>query len=153
MIKLTADLDEGKFYFFGLTEANLNRMEFNNEPIFFDFGYVGHPELFGLIFFMGEFASPIEIAQNPEAVERYVTPFLDECRGITFESIRVFPISQNIMRQLRVRYWGSETAIAIAHPKDRQMFFAGRDELDIESYFRKAGLITKQTKRMSKGFG
>ena len=55
MFKFVSHLPEGNLYGFGLTETNLNRLEFNNEPIFFDFGYAGHPELFGLILYFRQF--------------------------------------------------------------------------------------------------
>jgi len=71
MLKFTAELqNSGTLYGFGLAEANLNRLEFNNEPIFFDFGYAKHPELFGLILYFDEFYEPVEIAENVDAVKQ-----------------------------------------------------------------------------------
>ena len=37
MIKFVAQLEQGNLYGFGFTDTNLNRLEFNDEPIFFCF--------------------------------------------------------------------------------------------------------------------
>lgn len=155
MIKFTAPMQTGgTLYGFGLTEANLNRMQFNNEPIFFDFGYAGHPHLFGLVPFMSELSEPAEVPQRMDVVMRYCTPFLDTDRGVIVRTLRVFPIVQSVMQTFRNKpFWGFETYIEITDPKDMQLFFAGRDEQDIEKYLQDAGLIDKSTKRTYKGFG
>ncbi|MDX2215462.1 MAG: hypothetical protein SFY66_19520 [Oculatellaceae cyanobacterium bins.114] len=63
MIKFTAQKEDGgTLYGFGLSEANLNRLQFNDEPIFFDFGYANHPNLFGLIMYCHEYSTPEAIA-------------------------------------------------------------------------------------------
>jgi hypothetical protein len=66
MFKFVSGLEQGNLYGFGLTEANLNRLEFNREPIFFDFGYANHPEIFGLILHTPEYKTPEDIAANIE---------------------------------------------------------------------------------------
>lgn len=153
MIKFLAELDEGTLYGFALTEANLNRMEFNREPIFFDFGYAGHPELFGLFIYFSQFKTPEDIVANFRVVEAQVTPFLNEERNVTPATLRIFPLAQCVFQQLRDQpFWSLDAEIKIAHPKDKQLIFAGPDEQSIEDHFREAGLITPQTKFMTKGF-
>lgn len=160
MIKFVARLAQGSgnLYGFGLTESNLNRLEFNHEPIFFSFDYAGHPNLFGLIVYTGEFETPLDIAGSlettAEAVVKYCVPFFDEERGVTPETLRFFLIARSVMEQLRsTPFWGFDTEIEITNPADQQLFFAGRDSQDIESYLQKAGLISSRTKRTHKGFG
>jgi hypothetical protein len=155
VIKFTALLQNGgNLYGFGLSEANLNRLEFNDEPIFFDFGYAGHPELFGLILYFGEFEEPAEIAANADAVNDHCIPFIDEKRGVTAETLRVFPIAKRIMRELRgTPLWSFQAKIHITNPSDMQMFLSGRTEHELEQYFLEKGLISPQTKRTYKGFG
>ena len=46
-----------------------------------------------------------------------------------------------------------EAHIPIKTDADVQMFFAGRDEQNIEKYFQDAGFISPKTKRTYKGFG
>ena len=146
-------MPEGKLYGFGLSEANLNRMEFNNEPIFFDFGYAGNSNLFGLILYLREFREPADIAASVDDIRIFCLPFFDRERGVTPETLRVFPFARSIMQKFRdTPYWGFDTYIRIAHKSDMQMFFAGRDEKDIEQYLRGAGLISPETKRAYKGF-
>jgi hypothetical protein len=155
MIKFVAALQgSGNLYGFGLSETNLNRLEFNDEPIFFDFGYTGHPELFGLILYFGEFEEPVEIAANADAVNDRCIPFIDEKRGVTGETLRVFPIAKRIMRELRgTPLWSFQAKTQITNPNDMQMFFSGRTEHELEQYFLEKGLISPQTKRTYKGFG
>lgn len=52
-----------------------------------------------------------------------------------------------------VPFWGFESQIEITNPQDKQLFFAGRTEQEIEDYLRGAGLIKPQTKQSYKGFG
>lgn len=154
MIKFTGDLQNGgTLYGFGLSEANLNRLEFNDEPIFFDFGYNGNPELFGLIFYLGEFKEPADIAANPDAVSQRCIPFLNERHGVTVETLRVFPVAKSIMQTFRsTPLWSFQAHIEITNPNDLQLFFSGRTEQELEQYFQNAGLIGSRTKRTYKGF-
>lgn len=154
MIKFTGAMQNGgTLYGFGLSEGNLNRLEFNDEPIFFDFGYTGHPELFGLIFYMGEFGEPSDIAANPEEVGKRCIPFFDEAHGVTVESLRVFPIAKSIMQTLRsIPMWSFQAHIEITNSNDMQLFFSGRTEQELEQFFREKGLISSKTKRTYKGF-
>lgn len=155
MIRFTADLqNSGTLYGFGLTETNLNRMQFNQEPIFFSFEYAGSPGLFGLILYMGQFNKPEDIKQNPLVVEEACTPFLLPERGVTFNSLRVFPIAQSVMEEFREKpFWSHQTRIEIGSKNDVQLFFAGPDEKSMSQFFQNAGLLSSKTKRMNKGFG
>lgn len=165
MIKFTADIIPlGTLYGFGLTEANLNRLEFNDKPIFFDFGYAGHPDLFGLIAYMGEYNTPEDIAANIDVLRfAYLNnkqgrnvPGQMLCPGnslITPETMHFFPLAKSIIAKFRsTPFWGFNTQIAITHASDQQVFFAGRTEQEIEQYLQGTGLIDSQTKRTSKGF-
>ncbi|PHJ65022.1 hypothetical protein VF04_04360 [Nostoc linckia z7] len=153
MLKFTASLQNGgTLYGFGLAESNLNRLEFNDEPIFFDFDYAGHPELFGLILYFGQFATPEEISANPDAVDNRCMPFIDEKYGVTGETLRVFPIAKSIMETMRnTHLYSFETKCEISNPNDIQLFFSGRTEQELADYFRKTGLVTQET-RQYKGF-
>ncbi|MBD2076364.1 hypothetical protein H6F86_21255 [Phormidium sp. FACHB-592] len=155
MIKFVADLQtEGRLYLFGLSEGNLNRLEFNNEPIFFSFGYVYHPELFGLILYMGEFENPADIAANSDEIELRCLPFFGERHGVTVDSLRVFPIARSVMQQFRsTPFWALQTKAEITNSNDIQMFFSGRTEQEIEQHLRTSGLVNSKTKRTSRGFG
>ena len=156
MIKFVAELiGEGHLYGFGLTEANLNRMQFNEEPIFFDFGYCGHPELFGLILYMDGFKEPEDIAANIEVLEQRLIPFLNVEHGVTIDTLLVLPIAESIMQKFRTTpFWGFTTQTKITNPADQQLVFAGRDKKDIEQYLQKTGLVVPvpKTKRTPKGF-
>lgn len=155
MLKFFARLQNGGgLYGFGLSEFNLNRLEFNDEPIFFDFGYVGHPNLFGLILYFGNFNDPIEVAANVEAVQEKCMPFIDPNRGVTGETLRVFPICKSIMQALRsTPLWSFEARVEIANPNDMQLFLSGRTEQELEEFFQRQGLISPRTKKTYKGFG
>lgn len=155
MIKFLAHKDGGGMaYGFGFSEANLNRMEFNNEPIFFDFGYADRPDLFGLFVYCHQFETPESMQFDLNTVKAYALPFFNEQRGVTPESLRMFPIARSIMQKFRsTPYWGFDTHIEIAHPSDVQLIFSGPDEPSIQRYFSKAGFITPRTKRTQKGFG
>jgi hypothetical protein len=154
MFKFVSELPQGNFYGFGLPESDLNRMEFNRESLFFDFGYARRPDLFGLILFIPEFYYPSEITQNIDLVKRSCLPFLDQARGVIPDTLRVFPIAKSVMAKFRESpYWGLQTQIEIAHPEDKQVFFSGPDEQAIENYLRQSGAITPQTKRTFRGFG
>ncbi|MHC5779313.1 hypothetical protein [Nostoc sp.] len=154
MIKFLAKLQNGgTLYGFGLAEANLNRLEFNNEPIFFDFEYAQHPGLFGLILYFDEFEEPVQITENAEAVGDRCVPFINEEHGVTGETLRVFPIAKRIMREMRTPLYCFKTEIEITNPNDIGLFFSGRTEHELEKYFQEQGLISPQTKRTSKGFG
>lgn len=153
MIKCLARLNQGgNLYVFGLTEANLNRMEFNQEPIFFDFGYADHPEQFALIHYFPQFAEPKDV--EAETLIRFCSRLIDEKRGVTFETLRVFPIAQSVMQQFRsTPFWSLDARCPITSPNDKQLFFAGQDEQSIEKYLVDSGLISPKTKRTTKGFG
>jgi hypothetical protein len=152
MIKFTGSIDDGgTLYGFGLTEANLNRLVFNQEPIFFDFGYAGLPHLFGLILY---FDCPAPEDLSLETVQAAVIPFLDSARGVTVNTLRLMALTKSIVDQFRaVPFWQHSTKIAIAHENDVEMIFSGPDEGAIEKYFVDTGLVTQKTKRTTKGFG
>lgn len=154
MIKFLAGNPAGRRVFgFGLSEANLNRMQFNNEPLFFDFGYAGNPELFGLILYVGDFDTPEQIHANLEQVKQRALPAFNLGRGVSPESLRMFVLSRDIVEKFRqIPFWGFNTALEITHPEDQQLFFSGRTEQDIEAYLIKEGLITPDTERTTKGF-
>lgn len=155
MLKCVAELkDGGNLYVFGLSETNLNRLQFNQEPIFFDFGYMGNPNLFGLILYFDAFNEPIEILANPDVVSECCAPFINEKHGVNGNTLRVFPIAKRIMGEFRTtQFWAFKTQVEITHPNDVQLFFSGRTEEEIEQHFRDKGLITAQTKKTYKGFG
>lgn len=155
MLKCLAEIkDGGNLYMFGLPETNMNRLQFKNEPIFFDFGYAGNPKLFGLILYFEEFREIDEIMANPDAVKQRCLPFVSDRHGVNGETLRVFPIAKRIMEELRATpYCYFQTQIEIAHPNDVQLFFSGRTEQEIEQRFREQGLITDQTKKTYKGVG
>lgn len=154
MIKFTAELfNGGTLYGFGLSEANLNRMEFNHEPIFFDFGYAKMSNLFGLILYLDKYATPEEILDNFEEIRKLQLPFLNMPRGVTPETLIIFPMARNIMARLRKeKFWCFETNVNIKSAHDKQIFLAARTEQEIEKFFLDAGFITKHTKRSQKGF-
>ncbi len=154
MIKFTASLQNGgNLYGFGLTETNLNRLEFNNEPIFFDFGYAGTPKLFGLILYFGEFEAPEQIAANVDVVKEQCIPFFDETRGVTGETLRVFFLAKSVMQKMRnTPLWAFDAQIEITNPNDKQLIFAGRTEQELEEFFVQNGLARPRTKRTYKGF-
>lgn len=155
MIKFTAErASGGMLYGFGLTEANLNRMQFNDEPIFFDFGYTGRPDLFGLFLYCSKLKTPKDIAANADEIKTYALPFFNEERGVVPGSLLFFPIARSVMRDLRNKpYWGYDTYIEIADARDMQLIFSGPDEESIRRYFAKAGFISPRTKQAYKGFG
>ncbi len=155
MLKFTAELQNGgNLYGFGLSETNLNRLEFNDEPIFFDFGYASHPELFGLILYFGEFEKPEQIAANIDAVKHRCIPFINQKYGVTPETLRVFPLAKSIMEKLRnTRLWAFDAQIEITNPSDKQLILAGRTEQELEEFFVQNGFVRPQTKRIYKGFG
>jgi hypothetical protein len=154
MIKFIAPIAKGNLYGFGLTENELNRMEFNNETIFFDFGYADQPKLFGLILYLESFQKPEDILNNFDALTVQCLPFFNSERGVTSETLRVFPMAKNIMQEFRnTPFWGYSTQIEITNPNDQQLIFAGKDEQAIEEYLQRAGLLTTKTKRTYKGFG
>ena len=158
MLKFIAAMPAGgRLYGFGLSEGNLNRLQFNQEPIFFDFGYDGKPELFGLILYMERFSTALELAADLAAVRLRCQPFLDSDRGVTPASLRVFPFPQEVMERFRrfrdTPIWGFETKVQITDPKDCQIFFSGRTEQELAEMLREMGLVGKKTKRTHKGFG
>jgi hypothetical protein len=153
MIKTIAHKpDGGMVYMFGFSEANLNRMEFNREPIFFDFGYADRPDLFGLIHFFPGFKSPED--SDFREIEATAKATLNPDRGVTMETLRFFVLGQKIMGEFRqTPFWGHETHVEIGHPNDSQILFAARTEEDVERYFVQNGLIGPKTARSCKGFG
>lgn len=154
MFKFIAKLgNNGTLYGFGLSETDLNRLEFNKDPIFFDFGYAGHSQLFGLILYLEEFKTPTEMVANVDVINNRCIPFLDSNRGVTVKTLRVFPISRDILKKLRdTPLWAFDTLIEITNPNDVQLFFSGRTEQEIEKHFRSLGYINSQTKQTYKGF-
>jgi hypothetical protein len=155
MIKFLANLQNGgTLYGFGLAETNLNRLEFNAEPIFFDFDYANCKQLFGLILYLDEFEEPAEISENIEALEKRCIPFLSKKYNVTFDTLRVFPIAKRIMREMREKpLYSFQTKIKISSPNDIQIFFSGRTEHELEQFFLEKGLINSRTKRTHKRFG
>ena len=154
MIKFVAQLEQGNLYGFGFTDTNLNRLEFNDEPIFFCFDYAGHPELFGLILYMGEFQNPIDLQQNMDALIPLRNFFVNPTKGITTDTLLVFPIVRSVMQKFREKpFWALETHTMVTTPGDKQMFFCGTDDQTMTAYFREAGFITSQTRQTKKGFG
>ncbi|MFN6538111.1 MAG: hypothetical protein RM021_017435 [Nostoc sp. EkiNYC01] len=154
MLKLLAELEGGgNLYLFGLPKTDLDRLQFNNEPIFFDFGYAGFPKLFGLILYFDSFEVPEEIDANIDAVKQSCLPFINEKRGVTGETLLFFPIAKSIMTEFRsTPIWGFEHRLQVSHPNDMQFFFSGKTEEELLDYFRREGLITPQTKQTYKGF-
>lgn len=143
MIKLFSKLPEGEghFYGFGFTETNLNRLEYNNEPIFFDFSYAGRPDLFGLIMYLPEYETPEDMAADIENVALRAVPFLKAEYGVTIETLRFFVIPRTVFSRLRkLDFWGYNLNLNITNPNDIQILFAGTDELAIERYFSGNGL-------------
>lgn len=141
MIKFCALMDSGMLYGFGLTEANLNRMEFNKESIFFSFDYAGHPEIWALLLFLEEYGKAEEIIDGLQDVSLLGEQFLDEARGVTPDTLRIFPFGREVMDKLRrMDYWAFGASVEIKHPDDQQLFFAGPDEKAIKRYMYGLGL-------------
>jgi hypothetical protein len=155
MIKFCLQMESNAtLYGFGLTEANLNRIEFNKEPIFFNFDYAGHPNLWGLILFLERYGKAEAIKADLGNVALSCERFLDERRGVTLDTLRVFPFGRDVMDEFRrTNYWAFATTVNVTDAKDQQLFFAGPDENAIEEYMQRAGLLGKKTKRTTKGFG
>lgn len=146
MIKFTAELGRGGHLFgFGLSETDLNRLEFNKEPIIFDFGYIDQPHLIGLILYMGQYEEPDDdITPTLDELKAATSPFLDNHQGITAETLRIFYIAHSILYQWRkTPFWGFETAVEITHPNDRQLFAAGRTDEEIIDYLVESGLLPR----------
>lgn len=138
MIKFLAPLTQGHLYGFGLVEAELNRLEYEREPIIFDFGFAKKPKIIGLIEYLPQFTTPEDIAANIDAVQKYCL----RLRGRMNKNLRFFPISQGIMQTLRNKpYWGFECQVEIASPGDRQLLFAGKDEEEIKKYFEQGNFV------------
>ncbi|HEY9764610.1 MAG TPA: hypothetical protein V6D07_18935 [Trichocoleus sp.] len=156
MIKFYAPMNKGELFGFGLSETNLNRMEFNGEDVFFSFDFAGHPDVYGLVIFVEEYNDAEEMAQNIDAIkERYCLNYLEDKElGLTSENLRIFCFTKNVMEKFRsTPYWGFETNIPIKSNNDMQIFFSGPDEKSIEKYLVSAGLTTVKPKRSPKGFG
>lgn len=159
MIKFVSRMEEGVLYGFGLTEANLNRLEFNGEPIIFSFDYADLPDIYGIFFFAPYARTPEEIAANPDLVTTYCESVLKE-NSIPAIAVRAFPIATSIMAKFReTPYFGFPMNLPISNPQDQQLIFAGPDERAIERYLRESAGLTivktiHQTKRQGgKGFG
>ncbi|MCC5636335.1 hypothetical protein LC593_10785 [Nostoc sp. CHAB 5844] len=155
MLKFTAELqDGGNLYGFGLTETNLNRLEFNDEPILFSFDFIGHPDIYALIFYLGfKFKKPEDIAKNIDFVENCCASFARE-KGISPEALRIFPIAKTVMQKLRdTPLWGFDNVkVEITHPNDKQLIFSGRTEQELRDFFMQSGFVKPQTKQIYKGF-
>jgi hypothetical protein len=155
MIKITAKKgDTGSAYLFGLSEVNLNRLEFNQEPILFSFDYAGFPQTFGLVVYLPEMTESNWEGLDMEALERKCVQYMSTEAGITPDTLRIFVLSRPVMQRLRTEpFWGYETHINIGDPKDVQLFFAGRTEAEIEAYFIEHGFIAPRKDSSPKGFG
>jgi hypothetical protein len=95
-----------------------------------------------------------DISNDLTMAVRYAIPFFDAEDGVTPESLRFFPIARSVMQKFRsAPFWGFDVQVKITSPYDKQIFFAGRDEQDMEKYFQTHGLISPDTKRTYKGFG
>jgi hypothetical protein len=153
MIALLGDgIDGGRVFTFGFTDVDLNRIEFNKEPILIDFGFAGCPDLFGFIHYFPEFAEAEEIdlaivAQSTKAI-------LSTNPNVTIDRLYVFPFARNAMEKFRnTPFFGFPTQVPITHPKDQQFFFAGSTEQAIESHLAQHGLIAPNTPRTKQGRG
>ncbi len=143
MLKFKAELAQGggHLYVFAFSEANLNRLEFNREAIFFDFGYAGHPDLYGLIMYFGQFKDPAEVAENIDVIRQSCVQFVDFNSNITVDTLRLFALPRSILEEFReTPYWGYNMKFEIGHPKDEQIFFSGPTEDAIEGYLKDSGL-------------
>jgi hypothetical protein len=153
MIKITIPSRHGGTAFiFGLTEVNLNRLQFNQEPIFFDFGYIDRPDLYGLIFHVPGVEKLSEV--DPDILYQIVAPFLS--KTVTKSNLKVFAITEGIMARMRqTPFWGFKYAAQITAPQDSQLIFAASDNAAIERYFQEQGFIGPKTKRTVdlRGFG
>ena len=155
MIKFVSSMPEGDLYGFALTEGNLNRLEFNQEVIFFDFGYAGHPTLFGMIAYLPHYPTALDMLADIDSITGMALDVAsDISEVVTPATLRFFPFAHEVMQRFRsTPFWAFDTSISIAKPGDRQMFFSGRTEQDIEEYFARHGFIGPETKRMAQGFG
>jgi hypothetical protein len=144
VIKFTTKLDQGgHLYRFGLSETDLNRLEFNKEPIFFDFGYAGYPHLFGVILYMSEYEEPENVLPSMEQIKARCLPLFEAEQGVTLETLRVFLIARSILSRCRSTFFhGFSVAIEISHPQDKQVFFAGRTDEEIAACLVKEGLLS-----------
>ena len=153
MLKFVIRGKDRDTYGFGLSEANMNRLQFNHEPIFFDYAFAGTPNVYGLILCMYDFPEPEDIIACPEAVNHLAIPYLNH--RVTFDNLRVFPVCRSVTDKLKEDpTYCFAVDCPILKPGDRQVFFAGRTEEEMEQYFSDIGLITAKTKKYKpKGFG
>lgn len=153
MIKITIpNRHGGTVFIFGLTEVNLNRLQFNNEPILFDFGYIDRPDLYGLIFHVPGVESLSEV--DPEILHQSVAPFLS--KTVTRSNLKVFAVTEGVVARMRqTPFWGFKYTAPITAPQDSQLIFAASDNAAIEQYFQEKGFIGPKTRRVvePRGFG
>jgi hypothetical protein len=154
MLKAVASLKSGgNLYAFGLSESDLNRLQFYNESIFFDFSFARQPQLFGLIVYFWQFEKPEDVLVNFDIVNEKCTSFFNESRGVTADTLCVFPFARKTLSDIRATpFWALQTRVQITHPGDIQTFFSGQTEDAIEKHFRDAGWINSQTQQTYKGF-
>lgn len=147
MIKLLGKKEKGNVFLFGLSEGNLNRLEFNQEPIFFDFGYAKAPHLYGLIIHNKEYQTPKDIGKDPSFLIESVQRYYDKSKGVTPDTLHIFPIVKIVLEKLRsTPFWAEQANCPILTPFDSQMFFSGRTEEEIKEYFLEHKLINNSTK-------
>lgn len=153
MIKATIPSEHsGTIFIFGLTKVNLNRLQFNQEPIFFDFGYIDRPDLYGLIFHVPGIENLSEV--DPNILHQSAAPFLS--KTVTRSNLKVFAITEGVMTRMRkTDFWGFRYTAPITGPQDSQLIFAASDNAAIEQYFQEKRFIGPKTKRVVdlRGFG
>lgn len=147
MIRFAANTVTGRLYGFGLTEANLNRLQFNREFIFIDFATMDTPGYFGLIVHQ-DVESPHQV--DLDLLQPFVAMVLDEKRGVTVDSLRAFVLDSGTIAKLR-KCQPFTTNVEISKPDDIQMFFWGRTEDEIKLAL--ADFIGPSTRKTRKGFG
>lgn len=151
MLKFIAETPDARLYGFGLTETDLNRLEFNQEPLLFDFKHIDRPDLFGAITYLPEYLTPEDMLSR-FAKPTSLTAFKQECldklerRGIypfekpaPLDKLILFPVCRSVFQTLRSRpFWAFDCNTPVTCPSDKQMFFAARDEKAITEYLESA---------------
>lgn len=142
MLKCVIQNESGDIYLFGLSETDLNRMEFNKESILFNFGYVNRPDLYGAVLYLNQFFNWAEAVEDLKAVYYEITNLYDKKQGINAQTLKPFIITRDILRKLRnTPFWTFKTHLKSTKSNDVQMFFAADDEVSMMERFRKEGLI------------
>lgn len=147
MLKFTAQQEGGgTLYGFGLSETDLNRLEFNQETIFFEFDYAGQPNKCGLIAYLGDYETPEDIAANLEQVRKAVALSFGAPSNALPGNLHLFPIARSVMQRFRQEpFWAFTTNLQISNSKDSQMFFSATTEAQMRKYLADAGLIKLPT--------